>query len=65
MIEVIEVLALNQAKTKLKLDSLKASKFDQVIVIEHLESLIKDYDTAINILTNYQGGTNRTETIKT
>ena len=54
MTEVIESLALNRSKAKLKLDSLKSSKDDIKVVVDYLESLINDYSLAIEILMAYQ-----------
>lgn len=65
MTEVIEVLALNQAKIALKIETLKNSKTQQEPTIAYLESLMKDYDKAIDLLQTYQQRHTQTETLKT
>lgn len=65
MTEVIEVLALNRAKTALKIETLKNSKTQQEHTIAYLESLMKDYDKAIDLLQTYQQRHTQTETLKT
>lgn len=65
MTEVIESLALNRSKAKLKLETLVNSKDDVEVVRLYLESLIADYTRAINILVAYQNNHNTNEeTIK-
>lgn len=65
MTEVIEYLALGRAKVKLKIETLKSSKTEVSMVISNLESILKDYDEAIFLLTNLKGLPDKSETIRT